>query len=132
MRSHRGRLSELTLCCPKLRRSLGYSYSMLFELVRLDVRENRLESLDLSDLHYLLELDATQNRLSEVCLASAETVWLSGNRMSAPPVLAREQELRGLQLAYNELQELPGGQWRQLEHLDVSHNYLLRRLDSTN
>uniref|UniRef100_A0AAR2ISA9 Leucine-rich repeat protein SHOC-2 n=1 Tax=Pygocentrus nattereri TaxID=42514 RepID=A0AAR2ISA9_PYGNA len=99
------------------------------QLTQLDLRDNRLTSMDLSAACNLETLHCQRNQLETLTLSgfALRTLHASNNRLATVNVYPVPNQLTHMDLSWNLLEYLPD--WvcdsRKIEVLDVSHNLLL-------
>ncbi|XP_075214824.1 PH domain leucine-rich repeat protein phosphatase isoform X2 [Lycorma delicatula] len=97
-------------------------------LTHLDVSENTIESLDLSALDKLENVQCSKNQLQELSLNGSSLISLiaGNNKLKKLIVSPRPSHLNHLDISYNELEVLP--EWiagcQHLRTLFASHNKL--------
>ncbi|XP_039279477.1 protein phosphatase PHLPP-like protein isoform X1 [Nilaparvata lugens] len=97
-------------------------------LTHLDVSENSIETLDLSALDKLENVQCSKNQLQELSLngSSLQSLIAGNNRLKKLIVTPRPSQLNHLDISYNELEVLP--EWiagcQHLRTLFASHNQL--------
>ncbi|XP_054282489.1 protein phosphatase PHLPP-like protein isoform X2 [Macrosteles quadrilineatus] len=97
-------------------------------LTQLDVSENSIESLDLSALDKLENVQCSKNQLLELSLNGTALVSLiaGNNKLQRLSVTPRPSKLKHLDISYNDLSTLP--EWiagcHHLRSLFASHNQL--------
>ncbi|XP_076879891.1 PH domain leucine-rich repeat-containing protein phosphatase 2 isoform X2 [Brachyhypopomus gauderio] len=98
------------------------------QLTQLDLRDNRLDMLDLSSACNLETLHCQRNQLGALTLSgfALRTLHAGSNRLATVSVYPVPHQLTHMDLSWNLLEYLPD--WvcdcRKLEVLDVSHNQL--------
>ncbi|KAI4880886.1 hypothetical protein NFI96_008408 [Prochilodus magdalenae] len=99
------------------------------QLTQLDLRDNRLTSLDLSAACNLETLYCQRNRLEALTISgfALRTLHANSNRLTTVNVYPVPNQLTHMDLSWNLLEYLPD--WvcdsRKIEVLDISHNLLL-------
>ncbi|XP_026863257.2 PH domain leucine-rich repeat-containing protein phosphatase 2 isoform X2 [Electrophorus electricus] len=99
------------------------------QLTQLDVRDNRLDMLDLSSACNLETLHCQRNQLGALTLSgfALRTLHAGSNRLSTVNTYPVPHQLTHMDLSWNLLEYLPD--WvcdcRKLELLDISHNLLM-------
>ncbi|XP_062869127.1 PH domain leucine-rich repeat-containing protein phosphatase 2 [Trichomycterus rosablanca] len=112
------------LCCMK-----SETLEPIKQLTQLDVRDNRLTSLDLSATCNLECLHCERNELEELTLSgfALRTLYANNNRLATVNIYPVPNQLTHMDLSWNCVEYLPD--WvcdsRKIEVLDVSHNLLL-------
>lgn len=102
----------------------------------LHVSKNQLQALDVSSCFVLKHLYAYDNKLSWVNLSKASSlveVDVSRNALKMPPDLSAAADLRYLNLAHNQIDQLMSGVFDDnllLSLLDLSHNRVARLTDN--
>ncbi|KAM4592668.1 PH domain leucine-rich repeat-containing protein phosphatase 2 [Odontesthes bonariensis] len=104
------------------------SLEAVTQLTQLDVRDNRLDSLDLSSVCNLEALHCQRNQLGTLTLSGFTLRMLHGssNRLTTVNIYPVPNQMTHMDLSQNLLEYLPD--WvcdcRKIEMLDVTHNLL--------
>ncbi|KAJ8272786.1 hypothetical protein GJAV_G00093430 [Gymnothorax javanicus] len=120
------RVKHVDLRLNKICELLPEEPDFLRHVTQLDLRDNRLQSLDASIFPRLEVLRCDRNRLASLSLRGGplKALYASGNKLSQLAVSPVPANLTCMDVSRNQLESLPG--WlcdiKQLEVLDVSHN----------
>ncbi|XP_068613253.1 PH domain leucine-rich repeat-containing protein phosphatase 2 [Brachionichthys hirsutus] len=121
-------LKNIDLRLNGLRRLQSGSFEAVSQVTQLDVRDNCLDSLDLSSVCNLETLHCQRNQLGTLTLGgfTLRVLHAGSNRLTTVNIYPVPNQLTHMDLSQNLLEYLPD--WvcdsRKIEMLDISHNLL--------
>uniref|UniRef100_A0A7N5ZR94 PH domain leucine-rich repeat-containing protein phosphatase 2 n=1 Tax=Anabas testudineus TaxID=64144 RepID=A0A7N5ZR94_ANATE len=121
-------LKNIDLRLNGLRWVKSESLEAVSQVTQLDLRDNCLDSLDLSSICNLETLHCQRNQLGTLTLSgfTLRMLYASSNRLTAVNIYPVPNQLTHMELSQNLLEYLPD--WvcdcRKIEMLDVTHNQL--------
>ncbi|XP_008308272.1 PH domain leucine-rich repeat-containing protein phosphatase 2 isoform X2 [Cynoglossus semilaevis] len=121
-------LKNIDLRLNELQRVNSESLEVVGQVTQLDLRDNYLDSLDLSSMCNLETLHCQRNKLGKLTLSgfTLRMLHASSNRLTAVCVYPVPNQLTHMDLSQNLLEYLPD--WvcdcRKIEVMDIAHNLL--------
>uniref|UniRef100_H3C8S0 PH domain leucine-rich repeat-containing protein phosphatase 2 n=1 Tax=Tetraodon nigroviridis TaxID=99883 RepID=H3C8S0_TETNG len=104
------------------------SLEVVSQVTQMDLRDNCLDTLDLSSVSNLEALHCQRNQLGSLALSgfTLRTINVSGNRLTTVNVYPVPNQLTHMDLSQNLLEYLPDwvSDCRKIEMLDITHNLL--------